>query len=331
MKLTVLVLGVVCAACGGSNAGGDDGSGGDGGGGGSDSGTGTSGSNRAVVQIIEQRFGQPEMRNGSATVAISLFDARTFPSCAERVLFEGGACRLTQSMTPVCNLTCGTNEFCFVDPADSCRAKCVKQCGKTCPTGQYCLTQQAGETCVPIEPYEGAGPVTVSGLKTPVMLPAPNYPFMGLQGVVYSGGEVAANASGATSIGIGAFQVGLAPPPDVVANPPLSSLTKADFKSDLHLAWAAGSDQIQVELFVAGNGVSAHGLCTTSDAGSFTVPGGMFAAFPAGASVVRLDLQRVREASTDATGRGFYLGRMIPGPTKAVLRLIKLETNTVAL
>jgi hypothetical protein len=330
MKLLSLVFALVVAACGGGpSTGGDDDGGG--GGGSGDGGTGASGSSRVVVQIVEQRFGQPTTRNGSATVAIALFDSRTFPSCSEHVLFDGSGCRLTQAMTPPCNLTCGTNELCFVDPANSCQPKCVKHCATTCPNNQYCLDQGAGETCVPIEAYEAAGAITMTGLTTSTVLTAPTYPFTGLQGAVYSGGEVKASAAGAKSIGIAAFQVALAPPAEVVANPPLSSLTKADFKADLNLAWTAANDQMEVELFVSGNGVSAHGLCTTSDDGSFTLPGGMFAAFPTGASVVRLDLRRVREATTDTTGFGFYLGAKIPGPAKGVLRLVRLETNTVPL
>ena len=324
MKLAVVVFGLAVAACGGAPSGGDDHQADDSSGGDDTEELAA----RVTVQLVEQRVAEPEFRNGSATVSVAPFDGRTFPICGEQILFEGGGCRLTRYEMPTCDLSCGANELCIVDVKNDCQATCREVCTLPCAQGTYCLP--GDESCRPIEQFEGAGDVTIAGLTAPLTLPAPDYPFTPLMGAVYAGGEVRATARGATTVGIDAFEVALAPPPAVIATPPLSSLTKDDFTGDLPLSWAAEGDEMELSLFVYSPTSGASGLCHMPDSGSFTIPGGLFDAFPADTNVVRIDLRRIREASTQTSGFGFYLGLDIPAHADAVLRLISLETWTVS-
>ena len=119
----------------------------------------------------------------------------------------------------------------------------------------------------------------------------------------------------------------------MVTTPPLSSLTAADLTGDLALTWPAAGDEMELAIF-PGNfdtSWSATALCRTADDGAFTIPRGLFDAFVADTDIVRIDLRRVREATTETSASGFYLGSAIPARAEAVLRLIRLETWTITL
>jgi hypothetical protein len=196
----------------------------------------------------------------------------------------------------------------------------------------YCRLGDGGESCQPIEPYDAAGVITVTGLAMPVTMSPPVYSPPSFTSTVFAGGTVRATASGATSAGMGEFELSLGPPSDVVATPALASLSAASFTGAVPLAWNPGTDAIDIELFVSGTGSYAHGLCHTEDDGSFSLPAGLTAAFPAESQVVRIDLKRVREVvADDVDAFGVYFGTELPDDGEAILRLVRLETASIVL
>ena len=330
MKLSFLVLCCsIAVACGEGTPGG----GGGGGGGGGDGDGGPGGDDRtarAVVQVTEQHVTEPEFRNGSAFAFATPFSSESAVVCGQQTVFDQGGCVVTEFVQPPCGLMCGADETCTFDPEDDCNPRCVVTCTLPCGDGEYCrLADDGAMSCEPIEPYDAAGTIAITGLTRPTTLASPTYLAQTFTDAVYGGQTVVANAAGAAEVGFGPFELSLAPPADVVAIPPLSTLTQNDFAGDLLLSWTAGSDAMEVEMFASGNGGSTHALCTTSDSGQFTIPGALFAVFPTPTQAVRIDLKRIRETETDVETLGTYFGQPLPEQATAVLRLVRLETATI--
>jgi hypothetical protein len=152
-------------------------------------------------------------------------------------------------------------------------------CEPACTTG-FCLP---GGTCVPWPADVSAGPITVTGLTTPLAFVAGPYGYVSDPpdppvDLFAPGALIVATAAGAAGPAFTVEARGVAPLVTTV-----SPLTLAD-GVDTEVTWqpAAGEARVQLVLLVGWHGAPYEAMlrCEADDDGALTIPGTLIAALP---------------------------------------------------